>query len=92
MYVEDKISHRGPFPIVVSENQTVKQLKVQVENEFQIPAMVQRWILGKQLATDDNACLNDFQLTAEGCSIFLYLVAPINGKNFEIFKNEIYAL
>ncbi|KAF5297692.1 hypothetical protein FQA39_LY12023 [Lamprigera yunnana] len=78
MYVEDKVSHRGPFPINVNEDQTVAQLKVQVEREFQIPIVVQRWILGKELASDDNAKLKELHVTTAGCSIYLYLVAPTN--------------
>lgn len=79
MYVEDKISHRGPFPLEVTETQTVAELKKQVEKEFEIPVNVQRWILGKELATDDNATLKDHNITTERCPVFLYLVAP--GKN-----------
>lgn len=81
MYVEDKISHRGPFPLQVKPDQTVRELKAQVEREFEIPAAVQRWILGKELATDDNATLKDVHITTEGCPVFLYLVAPcVSGK------------
>lgn len=76
MYVEDKISHRGPFPIQVTENQTVAQLKQQIEREFEIPVDVQRWILGKELVTNDNASLKEHNVTSEGCPVFLYLVAP----------------
>ncbi|KAK5646003.1 hypothetical protein RI129_004467 [Pyrocoelia pectoralis] len=87
MYVEDKVSHRGPFQINVSEDQTVAELKLQVENEFQIPVVVQRWILGKELATDDNALLRDLNVTT-GCSIFLYLVAPTNDQKADREKSE----
>lgn len=76
MFVEDKISHRGPFPLQVQETQTVLDLKKQVEREFEIPANVQRWILGKELVTNENATLKDHNITTEGCPVFLYLVAP----------------
>jgi RanBP-type and C3HC4-type zinc finger-containing protein 1 len=76
MYVEDKVSHRGPFNIEVTENQSVAELKLQVEQEFEIPVNVQRWILGKELATDDSATLKDHNITTERCPVFLYLVAP----------------
>ncbi|XP_076253743.1 uncharacterized protein LOC143192349 isoform X1 [Rhynchophorus ferrugineus] len=75
MYVEDKVSHRGPFPIEVVENQTVAELKAQIFREFEIPVDVQRWILGKELITDDNSTLKDHNIT-EGCPVFLYLVTP----------------
>ncbi|KAJ8947474.1 hypothetical protein NQ318_009777, partial [Aromia moschata] len=76
MYVEDKVSHRGPFPIEVTADQTVAELKVQIENEFEIPADYQKWILGKELVTNENSTLKDYNITTEGCPVFLYLVAP----------------
>ncbi|XP_030748992.1 uncharacterized protein LOC115877061 [Sitophilus oryzae] len=75
MYVEDKVSHRGPFPIDVQESQTVLDLKEQIFREFEIPVDVQRWILGKELVTNDSATLKDHHIT-EGCPVFLYLVKP----------------
>lgn len=75
MYVEDKVSHRGPFPIDVTASQTVIELKRQIAKEFEIPTEVQRWILGKELVTDDTTTLKDHKIT-EGCPVFLYLVAP----------------
>lgn len=85
MYVEDKISHRGPFPLQVSASTTVAELRQLVEKQYKIPVGVQRWILGKRLATDDNATLADHQVATSGCPVFLYLVAPANGKR--ISKN-----
>lgn len=75
MYVEDKVSHRGPFPIDVVETQTVAELKRQIARDFEIPEEVQRWILGKELVEDDTSTLKDHQV-APGCAVFLYLVAP----------------
>lgn len=76
MYVEDKVSHQGPIPLMVSPNFTVAQLKMKVEREFEIPATVQRWILGKQLAADDTMILMDLGINTPHSPIFLYLVAP----------------
>ncbi|KAL3282863.1 hypothetical protein HHI36_006023 [Cryptolaemus montrouzieri] len=87
MYVEDKISHRGPFPLQVRPEQTVGELKKQVEKEFEIPINVQRWILGKELAIDDDATLQANKLT-HGCSIFLYLVIPDSSIQNIIQKRE----
>lgn len=81
--MEDKISHRGPFPITVTLNQTVFELKEQVEKELEIPVNVQRWILGKELAVNDKATLQEHNITTSGCPIFLYLVAPTNGKYWQ---------
>lgn len=81
MYVEDKISHRGPFPLQVTETMTVAELKLLVEEKYKIPKDVQRWILGKELAADDTATLGNHQIKSSGCPVFLYLVAPANGTN-----------
>lgn len=80
MFVEDRLSHRGPFPIQVIPTQTVGELKKQVEKDFEIPANVQRWILGKELAIDDKSTLKDHHVTTSGSPVFLYLVAPNRGK------------
>lgn len=74
------MSHRGPFPLKVTSTTTVARLKQLVEEKYKIPVGVQRWILGKKLATDDAATLTDHQVTTSGCPVFLYLVAPANGE------------
>ncbi|XP_059486084.1 titin-like isoform X2 [Neocloeon triangulifer] len=76
MYVEDKVSHQGPIPLSVHAGMTVGELKGKVHQEFEIPADVQRWILGKQLASDDNKTLKQHSVATGGCVVFLYLVAP----------------
>ena len=76
MYVEDKVSHQGPISLQVIPTMTVAQLKEKVEEEFEIPVGVQRWILGKLLASDDTKMLQDHSVNSNGCPVFLYLVAP----------------
>lgn len=76
MYVEDKATHQGPIPIKLHKTMTLSDLKIKVQTDFQIPGHVQRWILGKQLATEEYKTLEDFGVTMEKCPIFLYLVAP----------------
>lgn len=76
MYVEDKVSHQGPFPLKVKPSITVKQLKELVERDYEIPIGVQRWILGKQLAGDDSRTLESLGVNTDGCPVFLYLVVP----------------
>ncbi|XP_034952749.1 serine-rich adhesin for platelets-like [Chelonus insularis] len=75
MYIEDRLAHQGPIPLQLPLVTTVKQLKEKIFNEFEIPANVQRWIIGKTLANDDNATLDDLK-AIEGSPVFLYLVAP----------------
>ncbi|XP_039278652.1 uncharacterized protein LOC111049882 [Nilaparvata lugens] len=88
MYVEDKVSHQGPMALTVSPSMSVADLKMKVERELEIPCAFQRWILGKQLASDDTLCLADLGVSMPHCPIFLYLVAPeasqvTNGVEFE---------
>lgn len=54
-------------------NMTVAQLKAKISLEFEIPTNIQRWIIGKNLADNENSTLEELQTTE---SIFLYLVAP----------------
>uniref|UniRef100_A0A8D9ETE8 RanBP-type and C3HC4-type zinc finger-containing protein 1 n=1 Tax=Cacopsylla melanoneura TaxID=428564 RepID=A0A8D9ETE8_9HEMI len=76
MYVEDKVSHQGPIPLSVLSSMTVGQLKQKLEIEYEIPAKVQRWILGKSLGTNENATLEQMGVSENGTPVFLYLVAP----------------
>lgn len=82
IYIEDKISHRGPFSLTVIQSQTVAALKQDVFRKFQIPVEVQRWILGNVLVLDDQCKLEEFRIAA-GSSVFLYLVSP--GKKQQVF-------
>lgn len=59
---------------------TVAQLKAKISLEFEIPTNIQRWIIGKNLAENENSTLEELQTTE---SIFLYLVAP--GK-YQIYR------
>ncbi|XP_076053309.1 uncharacterized protein LOC143032427 isoform X2 [Oratosquilla oratoria] len=79
MYVEDKTSHQGPISVTVVQTMTVGDLRAKVEKDFGFPPEVQRWILGRRLANDDNMTLEQHKVTTEGCPIFLYLVAPESG-------------
>ena len=57
MYVEDRTSYNGPVQVSVKPTFTLAELKEQVQCEFEIPVDVQRWILGKSLAEDDQSTL-----------------------------------
>lgn len=56
---------------------TVAELKTKIHTEFEIPANVQRWIVGKNLAERDGATLDELH-AVDGSPVFLYLVAPGN--------------
>ena len=76
MFVEDKACCKGPIPVSVSPNSTVFELKVLVQTEFEFPVGVQRWILDKTLADNDDATLASIGIQKSDQKIFLYLVAP----------------
>ncbi|XP_073988059.1 uncharacterized protein isoform X2 [Rhodnius prolixus] len=76
LFVEDKTSHQGPIALRVRPSMTVLQLKQKMEREYEIPPKVQRWILGRKLANDDQASLESMGIDTPGTPIFMYLVAP----------------
>lgn len=78
MYVEDQVTHQGPIPLRINPNMTIADLKQKVAQEFEIPSHVQRWILDRQLASDDEVTLEELNINFDGCPMFLYLVAPGN--------------
>lgn len=75
MFVEDKTSHNGPIPVTVRPSMTVVDLKNLIQEKFEIPAGVQRWILHKTRADDDLATLFSYGIKKSEQKIFLYLVA-----------------
>ncbi|XP_014256597.1 uncharacterized protein LOC106670617 [Cimex lectularius] len=76
LYIEDKHNHRGPFPLKISPKMTLAELKKQVEVEYDLPSNVQRWILGKNLASDNSATLESMGVDKPQVPLFLYLVVP----------------
>ncbi|KAG7171630.1 RanBP-type and C3HC4-type zinc finger-containing protein 1-like [Homarus americanus] len=91
MYVEDKNSHQGPITFTVMASMTVGELRKKVCQDFGFPPEVQRWILGRRLADDDNHTLEHHKVTTEGCPIFLYLVAPDSQPKVQAQKPSIRA-
>ena len=76
MYVEDAVSAQGPISLIVSPSITVAELKVQVEEQFEIPVAVQKWILDKSLVSEDGVTLSSQGVDKDGAKIYLYLVSP----------------
>ena len=76
MYVEDAVSAQGPIQVTLTPNMTVANLKLQIENEFEIPVSVQKWILGRHLVTNDSATLQSLGVDSKNNKIYLYLVSP----------------
>ena len=76
MFVEDAVSAQGPIIVEVNPAITVADLKLQIETEFEIPVNVQKWILGKNLVSEDTITLHSQGIDVDGAQIFLYLVNP----------------
>jgi len=83
MYVEDRTSYNGPVQVNVKPTFTLAELKAQIQCEFEIPVDVQRWILGKSLAEDDQSTLESHGINKSGQNIYLYLVAPKENEGVE---------
>jgi len=80
MYVEDAVSAQGPIVLVVAPSITVAELKLQVEQQFEIPTTVQKWILDKSLVSEDGVTLSSQGVDKDGAQIYLYLVSPEEAK------------
>ena len=76
MYVEDRTSYNGPVQVTVKPSFTLAELKQHIQCEFEIPVGVQKWILGKSLAENDESTLSSYGISGSGQSIYLYLVTP----------------
>ena len=76
MYVEDAVSAQGPISLIVSPSLTVAELKQQVEEQFEIPVAVQKWILDKSLVSEDTVTLSSQGVDKDGAKVYLYLVSP----------------
>ena len=70
------MSAQGPISLIVSPSITVAELKQQVEEQFEIPVAVQKWILDKSLVSEDGVTLSSQGVDKDGARVYLYLVSP----------------
>ena len=75
-YVEDEHEQKGPFEIDIELNWPVSRLKDAVQNKYQLPTEVQRWIICNKLVSDDTLPLKKVGIVDEMEPIFVYLVRP----------------
>ena len=73
--IEDRLNHQGSLKIRVKPTTTLSELKQLLLKRYQFPTDNQRWFMGRRLATDDQLSLNDYEISATNCSLFLYIVA-----------------
>lgn len=62
--------------MTVHPGMKVSDLKLKIEADYEIPVRFQRWILGKELVTDNSRTLQQLGVATPGFPFFLYLVAP----------------
>ena len=84
VFIEDRLTHRGPFQLVVEPTTTLKTLKETMERDHDIANNTQRWILGRRLANKDLTTLDEYGVNSANCSLFLYIVVP-GMKNTSIY-------
>ncbi|KAG8178906.1 hypothetical protein JTE90_017603 [Oedothorax gibbosus] len=75
LYIEDKSSHKGPMPLLITPSMSLKKLKKQVEREYDLPRHQQCWILGQSFAVRDEASLASYGIREAGCPILLYVMS-----------------
>ncbi|XP_011312874.1 uncharacterized protein [Fopius arisanus] len=76
MFIEDRLAQQGPIPLQLPVTMRIGELKDKISQEFEIPPNLQRWIIAKKSADDDNSTLQELD-AKEGLPIFLYLAAPV---------------
>jgi RanBP-type and C3HC4-type zinc finger-containing protein 1 len=73
LFVEDKISKKGPLKINVSPLMTLLELKKKISKEFDIPIEVQQWKLNNLEAKDDTKTLMSYEIKDESGTLHLFI-------------------
>uniref|UniRef100_A0A182XKS7 RanBP-type and C3HC4-type zinc finger-containing protein 1 n=1 Tax=Anopheles quadriannulatus TaxID=34691 RepID=A0A182XKS7_ANOQN len=76
VYIDDKVSHKGPIRMTLAAFATLAQLKAKLCNEYQIPVAVQRWRCDDQPLDDDTRTLYDYGIQTSDRTLFVYIVQP----------------
>ncbi|XP_035007658.1 ranBP-type and C3HC4-type zinc finger-containing protein 1 [Hippoglossus stenolepis] len=63
-----------PMSVVVSADMTIAQLKDQISHDYKFPPTLQRWVIGKRLARD-NETLYSHGVRESGYQVFLFIVS-----------------
>lgn len=75
LYIEDKSSHRGPIPFLVTPSMSLKKLKKKIEKQYKFPKELQCWVLGETFAIQDESSLASYGVTETGCPLLLYVMS-----------------
>uniref|UniRef100_A0A182WHB4 RanBP-type and C3HC4-type zinc finger-containing protein 1 n=1 Tax=Anopheles minimus TaxID=112268 RepID=A0A182WHB4_9DIPT len=76
VFIDDKVSHKGPIRMTLAGFATLAQLKAKLYNEYQIPVAVQRWRCDDQPLEDDARTLYDYGIQTSDRALFVYIVQP----------------
>ncbi|XP_050078935.1 uncharacterized protein LOC126565770 [Anopheles maculipalpis] len=76
VYIDDKVSHKGPIRMTLAGFATLAQLKAKLYNEYQIPVAVQRWRCEDQPLEDDARTLYDYGIQSSDRALFVFIVQP----------------
>uniref|UniRef100_A0A182NEW1 RanBP-type and C3HC4-type zinc finger-containing protein 1 n=1 Tax=Anopheles dirus TaxID=7168 RepID=A0A182NEW1_9DIPT len=76
VFIDDKVSHKGPLRMTLAAFSTLSQLKSKLCNEYQIAMDVQRWRCEDQPLDDDARTLYDYGIQTSDRTLYVYLVQP----------------
>uniref|UniRef100_A0A182Q1P1 RanBP-type and C3HC4-type zinc finger-containing protein 1 n=1 Tax=Anopheles farauti TaxID=69004 RepID=A0A182Q1P1_9DIPT len=76
VFIDDKVSHKGPIRMTLAAFSTLGQLKVKLCNEYHIAIEVQRWRCDDQPLEDDARTLYDYGIQTSDRTLYVYLVQP----------------
>uniref|UniRef100_A0A182Y9X3 RanBP-type and C3HC4-type zinc finger-containing protein 1 n=1 Tax=Anopheles stephensi TaxID=30069 RepID=A0A182Y9X3_ANOST len=76
VYIDDKVSHKGPIRMTLAGFATLAQLKAKLCTEYQIPVAVQRWRCDDQPLEDDARTLYDYGIQTSDRTLSVFIVQP----------------
>jgi hypothetical protein len=85
VWVEDKEKARGPIDMKIRQQAVVGELKRQAQQSLGLPAHLQRWIVGRELCTNDSTTL--VSLAGPKLDAPFYLCLVENGKYDYVIRN-----
>ncbi|XP_055545100.1 uncharacterized protein LOC129730091 [Wyeomyia smithii] len=75
IFIVDKSTRKGPFPITVTTFTTLAELKEQIKRNFGIPAAVQRWICDDRQISVEQKSLVEYGIYDNDRILHLYIVS-----------------
>ncbi|XP_058057013.1 uncharacterized protein LOC131208326 [Anopheles bellator] len=77
VYIDDKMSHKGPLRMKMAACGTLGQLKQKLCNDYQLPVAVQRWRWDDRPLEEDTKTLFDYGIPMnDQTTLHVYLVKP----------------